>query len=236
MKTTLHKSNTRGQADYGWLHANYSFSFGNYHDPSRVHFGLLRVLNDDIVDPGMGFDLHPHDNMEIVTIPLKGALEHRDNKGGHGIINAGDVQIMSAGTGIYHSEFNHSKTEAVNLFQVWIFPKVKNIQPRYDQKSFDWLSQKNGFKTVVSPNENDDTLWINQNAVFSIGNIDKGISHSYKINFPGNGVYLMVVEGKVNVGDITLDQRDALGIEDVTEFTITATEDSRLVAIEIPMK
>ncbi len=235
MKTILHKAADRGTADYGWLHANYYFSFSQYHHPEKVHFGLLRVLNDDIIDGGGGFPTHPHDNMEIVTIPLSGALAHKDSTGGEGLIKAGDIQIMSAGTGVEHSEFNASKTESANLFQVWLFPKLRNITPRYDQRTFKIEDRLNQWQMVVSPLEEDKALWINQDARFSLTKIEAGKSISYNNGFSGNGVYLVVINGTVQVNENQLGKRDALGIWDTDHFTIIANETAELLAIEVPM-
>jgi quercetin 2,3-dioxygenase len=186
MNTVLHTANSRGHANHGWLDAHHSFSFGSWHNPERVHFGMLRVLNDDIVKAGFGFGKHPHDNMEIITIPLKGALEHKDNTGGHGVIKRNDVQVMSAGSGLEHSEFNHSKSEDVNLFQLWIFPDRKNVAPRYDQKTFDEADRINKFQTLVKPYGNDG-LWIYQNAFISVANFTATQTATYNINANGNG-------------------------------------------------
>lgn len=235
MKTLLHKATERGKADHGWLKANYYFSFSQYHNPEKVRFGLLRVLNDDSVAADSGFPTHPHDNMEIVTIPLSGALQHKDSTGGQGIIKAGDVQIMSAGSGVQHSEFNASATEAVNLFQLWVFPKQKDIEPRYDQRTFDKNERLNKWQVVVSPNEADNALWINQDARFALTTLEKGKSLSYNNAFTGNGVYLVVINGLVKVDDIVMGKRDALGIYDTDSFTVTATEDAELLAVEVPM-
>ena len=235
MKTILHKAGDRGSADYGWLKPNYYFSFAQFHNPEKVHFGLLRVLNDDFIAGGGAFGTHPHDNMEIVTIPFTGALEHKDSTGGQGIIKAGDIQIMSAGTGVQHSEANASKTEPVTLFQVWIFPKQRNIKPRYDQRSFDIKDRLNNWQVVVSPIEADKALWINQDARFSLTKLEAGKSLQYENAFKGNGVFLVNISGVVTVDDKTLQKRDALGISDSDSFTITASEDAELLAIEVPM-
>ena len=235
MKTIIHKASDRGSADYGWLKPNFYFSFGQYYNPEKVHFGMLRVLNDDFIAGGGKFQTHPHDNMEIVTIPFSGALEHRDSTGGAGLIKAGDIQIMSAGTGVEHSEANASATEPVTLFQVWVFPKVKNISPRYDQRSFDITDRINQWQVVVSPREEDGALWINQDARFSLTKLSAGNSLSYTNAFKGNGVYLVVMNGSVKINDILLGRRDALGISDTDSFSITASEDAELLAVEIPM-
>ena len=235
MKTILHKATDRGRADYGWLKPNFYFSFGQYHNPEKVHFGLLRVLNDDFIAGGGKFETHPHDNMEIVTIPFTGALQHKDSTGGQGIIQAGDVQIMSAGTGVQHSEANASATEPVTLFQIWVFPKERNITPRYDQRSFDIANRIDQWQVIVSPKEEDDALWINQDARFALTKITSGKSLSYTNAFKGNGVFLVVINGSVKVGEVALGKRDALAISDMDNFTITASEDAELLAIEIPM-
>jgi len=236
MKSILYKAADRGSADYGWLKPNYYFSFSNYHHPEKVHFGLLRVLNDDFIAGGGKFQTHPHDNMEIVTIPFTGALQHKDSTGGEGIIKAGDVQIMSAGSGVQHSEANASATEPVTLFQIWIFPKLKNITPRYDQRTFNTNDRINQWQVVVSPNEADKALWINQDARFLLTSLEAGKAINYENAFTGNGVFLVVINGSIKVDEIALGKRDALGIYDTDSFTITASEDAELLAIEVPMK
>jgi len=235
MKTILHKAADRGKGDYGWLKPNYYFSFGQYHNPKNVHFGALRVLNDDYIAGGGAFPTHPHDNMEIVTIPFTGALQHKDSTGGQGIIKAGDVQIMSAGTGVQHSEANASATDPVTLFQIWLFPKENNIKPRYDQRTFDVGERINKWQYVVSPNEADNALWINQDARFALTTLEAGKELNYTNTFNGNGVFLVVINGSVKVGDTVLGKRDALGISESDSFTITASEDAELLAIEVPM-
>ena len=235
MKTIKHKASERGTADYGWLKPNYYFSFAQFYNPQKVHFGLLRVLNDDFIAGGGSFATHPHDNMEIVTIPFTGSIEHKDSTGGHGIIQAGDIQIMSAGTGVQHSEANASKTDPVTLFQIWVFPKEKDITPRYDQRKFDIGERINQWQTVVSPIESDKALWINQDARFSLTKLEAGKELSYKNAFAGNGVFLVVIKGSVKVGDDLLGKRDALGISETDTFTVAATEDAELLAIEVPM-
>lgn len=235
MKTLLFKAKDRGSADYGWLKPNYYFSFSQYHNPQKVHFGLLRVLNDDFVAGGGAFPTHPHDNMEIVTIPFTGALKHKDSTGGQGVINAGDVQIMSAGSGIQHSEANASATDPVTLFQIWVFPKERNIKPRYDQRTFDIADRNNNWQIVVSPKEEDKALWINQDARFALTNLEAGKEITYTNAFKGNGVFLVAINGSVKVGDVELNKRDAVGISDADSFTVTASENAELLAIEIPM-
>ena len=235
MKTILFNAADRGSADYGWLKPNYYFSFGDYRNPEKVHFGLLRVLNDDFIGGGGAFPTHPHDNMEIVTIPFSGALQHKDSTGGQGVIKAGDVQIMSAGTGVQHSEANASPTDPVTLFQVWVFPKERNIKPRYDQRNFDVAERVNKWQTIVSPVEADKALWINQDAKFSLTKLEAGKTLEYINAFKGNGVFLVAINGAVKVGDINLNKRDAVGISGADNFTISATEDTELLAIEVPM-
>ncbi len=235
MKTEVYKAADRGSADYGWLKPNYYFSFSQYHNPKRIHFGLLRVLNDDFVAGGGGFPTHPHDNMEIVTIPFTGALQHKDSTGGQGVIKAGDVQIMSAGSGVQHSEFNASQTDPVTLFQIWVFPKERNITPRYDQRNFDVNERINKWQTVVSPVEADNALWINQNAKFSLTKLEAGKTIDYTNAFKNNGVFLVNISGNASVADVVLGKRDAVGISETDKFTVTATEDTELLAIEVPM-
>ena len=201
MKTTYHSADSRGFADHGWLQAKHSFSFANYYNPDRIHFGMLRVLNDDIIDPGKGFGMHPHNDMEIITIPLRGSLEHKDNMGNGSVITAGEVQVMSAGTGIMHSEFNPSPDKDINLFQIWIFPAEKGVNPRYDQKVFDQDSYKNTIVRLVDNDQDGDSLFIHQKAVISLSKPEADITLSYKNHYPGNGVYVLLIEGK-----LTLDQ------------------------------
>jgi redox-sensitive bicupin YhaK (pirin superfamily) len=236
MKSTYYAATERGHNDIGWLKANFSFSFGPYFNPDKVHFGALRVLNDDIIAGGSGFGTHPHDNMEIITIPISGALEHKDSMGSIGVINAGEVQIMSAGSGVTHSEYNHSKTEAANTLQIWLFPKERNIKPRYDQKNFNEVLKINELTTLISPDKNSaDTLWINQDATFSMGDFEPGKTIKYDVKTPGNGVYIFVIEGSVRTGDQVLNKRDALGVYDISSLTIETEAASRLLLIEVPM-
>jgi len=235
MNKIIHKADSRGYADHGWLQSFHSFSFANYHNPEKVRFGLLRVLNDDIVAPGMGFGTHPHDNMEIVTIPLKGELAHQDSTGNKEVIKAGEVQIMSAGSGLTHSEFNNSKKEFVNLFQIWVFPKEKNITPRYDQKIFNPEERKNKFQIVVSPDEKDGALWINQDAYFTLGNFDEGNLLKYEIKKNGNGVYVMITEGSAEIDGEVLSRRDAIGLSDLSSVEIKILAKSELLIIEVPI-
>jgi hypothetical protein len=236
MKKVFHPANERGHNDIGWLKANFSFSFGPYYNPAKVHFGALRVLNDDIIAGGTGFGTHPHDNMEIITIPISGALEHRDNTGGQGVISAGEVQVMSAGTGLQHSEYNHSKTEAANTLQIWLFPKEMNIAPRYDQKNFKDELKQNQLTTLVSPDKDGDALWINQDAIFSMGDFDAGQTIKYDIKIPGNGAYIFFIEGGADIDGTTLNKRDAIGVYDTSSFTIETTSPSRVLIMEVPMR
>ncbi len=235
MKKILFRASDRGTADYGWLKPNYYFSFAQYHNPEKVHFGLLRVLNDDFIAGGGVFHTHPHDNMEIVTIPFTGAIRHKDSTGGEGIIKAGDIQIMSAGSGVQHSEANASATEPTTLFQIWVFPKERNIKPRYDQRTFDITQRENQWQTVVSPLDADNALWINQDARFSLANLQGGKSLTYTNGFAQNGVFLVVINGTVEIDGQILNKRDALGIAETESFTVKASEDAELLAIEIPM-
>ncbi|MFI5218167.1 MAG: pirin family protein [Bacteroidia bacterium] len=235
MKTILHKSDTRGSADHGWLKAKHSFSFANYYNPERVHFGILRVLNDDIVAPDMGFGMHPHDNMEIITIPLKGSLQHRDSMGNTAVITHGEVQVMSAGTGITHSEFNPSKTEEVNLLQIWVFPEKRNITPRYDQKLFSKDERKNKFQLVVSPGNENGSLMVHQQTWFSLISLENNKSIEYTVRKKGNGVYAFVIEGEVTIAGIDLLKRDGLEITDADKFSITAKSNAEILLMDLPM-
>ncbi len=235
MKKTIHRADTRGYANHGWLEARHTFSFAGYYDPERVHFGMLRVLNDDIVAPARGFGMHPHDNMEIVTIPISGSLQHRDSMGSSGIIRAGEVQVMSAGTGILHSEMNPSNDEPVNLLQIWVFPKEQNIQPRYDQKAFPAEGRANKIQYLVSPDQEDGALWINQDAWFSMIDLSKGHQLSYTRHSENNGIYLFVIDGVLATSDETLNRRDAMGISNIDTVQLEATENVKLIVIEVPM-
>ncbi|MCX6246519.1 MAG: pirin family protein [Bacteroidetes bacterium] len=235
MKTIIHKAGTRGHADYGWLKTNYTFSFANYYDPRRVHFGCLRVLNDDFIEAGKGFDRHPHDNMEIVTIPLEGKLEHKDSMGNTMQILSGDVQIMSAGTGIFHSEYNPDPVHNLRLLQIWIFPKTKNITPRYDQKTYDRTARKNRWQRVVSPTEKE-AVWINQDAWFSLISLEKGKNAEYAFQNAGNGAYVFMIEGSAAVSGTQLDRRDGAGFSETGSLELTALENSEILLMEIPMQ
>ena len=234
MKTIIHKANTRGHGDYGWLNTHYTFSFANYYNPERVNFGALRVINDDIVSGGEGFGKHPHDNMEIITIPIEGELEHKDSMGHVEVIKANEVQVMTAGTGIFHSEYNHLPDKPVKLFQIWVLPEKRNLTPRYDQKFFSPDDRLNKWQRIVSPNE-EGALMVHQDAYFSRIKLEKGKTAEYTIHSNNNGMYLFVIEGKVKAVDNDLELRDGLGIWDIQSITIHANEESELLLMEIPM-
>ncbi|HEY6083573.1 MAG TPA: pirin family protein [Chitinophagaceae bacterium] len=234
-KTILHKANTRGHADHGWLNSYHSFSFANYYDPERIHFGALRVLNDDTVAGGKGFGEHPHDNMEIISIPLEGALEHRDNMGTKSVIKSGDVQVMSAGTGITHSEYNADKERQVKFLQIWVFPNKKNVKPRYQQITLNPEDRHNKLQQVVSPVAAEGEVWIHQDAWFSTANLDKGVNIPYTIKKQGNGVYVFVLKGEITVDGQPLGTRDGLGISDTDKISITAGNDAEVLLMEVPM-
>jgi redox-sensitive bicupin YhaK (pirin superfamily) len=235
MTNIFHPAPERGHVDFGWLDSYHSFSFGNWYNGEKVHFGALRVLNDDVVKGGNGFDSHPHENMEIISIPLKGTLAHKDSTGIEGILSAGDVQIMSAGSGIRHSEYNASHFDPVNFLQIWIFPKHLNIRPRHDKKSFDPAGRANHWQFVVSPRSEDGGLYINQDARLALTRLDAGTALQYDNAFDGNGVYIFVLTGSIAFGETTLSSRDGLGITGTDSFTIHALTDSELLAIEVPM-
>lgn len=238
MNTILHKAQDRGFVNHGWLQANHSFSFANWYNPEKIHFGALRVLNDDIIAPKMGFGTHPHDNMEIITIPLKGVLKHRDNMGDAWIpVIPGEVQVMSAGTGVQHSEINGSTDEHLSLFQIWIIPNKKNVQPRYDQKTFDTSKRKNVLQTLVtSIDENHEgSLKIHQDALISRIDLEKGKTFKYHLKSENHGVYVMNIHGNIAINDTFLETRDALGVTNVSNFEINSKEDSSLLFIEVPM-
>jgi len=235
MKSIYHPASERGHVNFDWLDSHHSFSFGHWYDPTRIHFGALRVLNDDIVSSGGGFGTHPHDNMEIVSIPLSGALAHKDSMGTDGIIQTGDVQIMSAGTGIRHSEFNASKTGSVNFLQVWVFPKKKNIKPRYEQKTFEEAGRLNQWQVVVSPDEKDGGVWINQDARFALAKLEAGKKLTYHPAFSDNGIYIFLIEGAAEAGGQALQKKDAVGLSGAKEYNIAAKENAFLLLIEVPM-
>ena len=235
MKKVFHPASSRGAADHGWLQAKHSFSFANYYNSERVQFGALRVLNDDIIAPGMGFGTHPHDNMEIITIPLDGTLEHKDSLDNIGVIETDEIQVMSAGSGVYHSEYNKNKDKSVSLLQIWVFPNKKNVTPRYDQKNIKDLKKVNSFYPIVTPNQNGPGMWIHQDAWFHLGEFDKETRINYNINKKGNGVYAFLIEGSVQIDGESLEKRDALGIWDTEKFELLANQNSRVLLIEVPL-
>ena len=235
MKIIVYRASDRGFADHGWLKANHSFSFANWHDSNKMQFGKLRVLNDDIIAPGKGFGTHPHENMEIVSIPLGGSLAHKDNTGHEEIIKPDEIQVMSAGTGILHSEYNASESEYASLFQVWIFPDKEGHKPRYDQKKFDPNDRKNKIQTFVSPNQTDDNLWLHQDAYFSWSDLDENQTLNYEMNSLNNGAYIILIDGIIELGEETLTRRDAIGVWEIDSIEITAKENSSFIMIEVPM-
>ena len=233
--TVLHKANTRGHADHGWLNAYHSFSFASWYNPDRVQFGTLRVLNDDTIAAGMGFGEHGHDNMEIITIPLEGDLAHKDSMGNAETIKTGDVQVMSAGTGIRHSEFNPNKDQRTKLFQIWLFPRTQNVTPRYQQITLNVAEQKNNFAQVLSPNQDDEGVWIHQDAWFHLADFDKDFSKTYTIKKEGNGMYVFVISGTITVDGQELETRDGLGITNFETLEIKASTAAKFLLMEIPM-
>lgn len=237
MKSVLHKANTRGHADHGWLNSWHTFSFAGYYDPARIHFGALRVLNDDTVAPGMGFGKHPHDNMEIISIPLEGDLEHQDDTGTHAVIRKGDVQVMSAGTGIVHSEKNKNRDQLVKFLQIWVFPNKRNVEPRYDQKFFTDADKKNRLAPILSPiDTKDGGVQIHQDAWFHLGKLDKGTEVHYDLKKKGNGVYAFLIEGDATINEIQMNRRDGLGISEADQLSIRADTDAELLLMEVPMQ
>ena len=230
-----HQADSRGRTDHGWLLSRHAFSFADYHDPERVRFGLLRVINDDIVKPAMGFGTHPHENMEIVSIPLSGSLRHQDSMGNQHIITAGEVQIMSAGSGLTHSEYNNSDRKDVNFLQIWVSPKEKDIAPRYGQQRFERADRQNRFQTLVSPDTGPDSIWINQQAWFSMAALDAGTTLTYHKHNPASGVYLFVIDGGLTANGQLLIKRDGLGLAGLDAIKLQAETDTEVLAIEVPM-
>lgn len=235
MKKVFHSADSRGSANHGWLNANHSFSFAHFYHPERMNFGALRVLNDDTIAPGKGFGTHPHDNMEIITIPLKGDLEHKDSMGNIGTIDEGEIQVMSAGTGVYHSEYNKNHDQPINLLQLWVMPKKRDVTPRYDQKSVRELKKDNAFYQVLSPNADDDGMWIHQDAWFHLGQFDRSTSTQYAIKKEGNGVYVFTIEGELEVEGHRLHERDALGVWETKEISFQIKPQSKILLVEVPM-
>lgn len=236
MKTIVHKANERGHANHGWLNAYHSFSFANWYNPEKVQFGMLRVLNDDTIAAGMGFGTHPHDNMEIITIPLEGDLAHKDSMGNGTTIKSGDIQVMSAGTGIQHSEFNPNHDQHTKLFQIWLFPKYRNVEPRYQQITLDKSLEKNDFAQILSPNPDDAGVWIHQDAWFYLSDFDADFSKKLSLKKEGNGFYIMNIEGEIEVNGEKLERRDAVGIWETNEIEIKANTAAKFLVIEIPME
>ncbi len=234
--TVLHKANSRGNANHGWLNSYHSFSFANYYNPERMHFGVLRVLNDDTVSPGMGFGTHPHDNMEIISIPLEGDLEHKDSMNNVSVIKHGDIQVMSAGTGIFHSEYNRNKDKEVKFLQIWVLPNKKSVTPRYDQITLDLKDRENKFEQILSPNANDAGVWIHQDAWFHLGKFEKNKKTDYSIKKKGNGVYVFILNGSATIENIALEKRDGLGVWDTDKITVTSNVDNtEILLMDIPM-
>jgi len=231
----LHKSDSRGHANHGWLDSHHTFSFANYYNPERMHFGVLRVLNDDRVDAGMGFGTHPHDNMEIISIPLEGDLEHKDSMGNVAVIKNGDIQVMSAGTGIQHSEYNRSKDVQTKFLQIWVFPNKKNVEPRYDQITLKKEDRLNKLQQIISPNADDEGVWIHQDAWFHLGQLEKDVELPYSMKKSGNGVYAFVLSGDVTINGQELNTRDGLGIWDTASFSIKAGSNAEVLLMEVPM-
>ncbi len=236
MKTVYHKADSRGHANHGWLNSFHTFSFANYQNPERMNFGVLRVLNDDTVSQGMGFGTHPHRDMEIISIPLEGDLEHKDSMGTTAVIRNGEIQVMSAGTGVMHSEYNKNKDEKVKFLQIWIFPNKLNVEPRYDQINIQEDEKRNDFQQILSPNKDDAGVWIHQDAWFNLAKFDIGFSKEYKIHKSGNGIYVFVLKGSAKVGNQNLATKDGLGIYDAESFVLKATSDAEILLMEVPME
>jgi len=234
--TVFHKADSRGDASHGWLHSKHTFSFANYYNPERMNFGVLRVLNDDTVAAGMGFGTHPHDNMEIISIPLSGDLEHKDSMNNVTVIKSGDIQVMSAGTGIKHSEYNKNKDSEVKFLQIWVFPNKNNVTPRYDQITLNIDDRKNKLQQILSPNSNDAGVWIHQNAWFHLANFDKGISTNYKFKSQDNGLYIFNLKGNLKVNNQSISTRDGIGIWNTNQVEITAESDAEFLLMEVPMQ
>jgi redox-sensitive bicupin YhaK (pirin superfamily) len=231
----LHKAETRGHANHGWLNSMHTFSFANYYNPERMQFGALRVLNDDTVEAGKGFGTHPHDNMEIISIPLEGDLEHKDSMGNVSVIKHGDIQVMSAGTGIFHSEYNKNKDMRVKFLQIWVFPDKKKVTPRYDQITLNLADRHNQLQQVLSPNPDDAGVWIHQNAWFHLGKFDKGFTSQYKIKGTANGVYTFILTGDITINDQPLTTRDGFGIWNTEQLSIVADTEAEFLLMEVPM-
>lgn len=234
-QTILHKADTRGKADFGWLKSFHTFSFGQHYDPQRIQFGALRVLNDDWVKGGQGFGEHPHDNMEIISIPLEGALQHEDSMQNVAVITEGEIQVMSAGTGIYHQEFNKNEDQAVQFLQIWLFPNKRNVEPRYQQLRYDDRLQTNQLTQILSPSADDDGVWIYQDAWFHIGKLEKDTKIDYTLKNNSNGLYVFVIKGDVKIDDQILNERDGFGVWETDYISITAISDTQILLMEVPM-
>lgn len=235
MKTTYHPASSRGGSHHGWLKSKHTFSFADYYDPKRVGFGALRVINDDHVEGGMGFGDHSHANMEIISIPLSGKLSHGDSMGNYGTIKSGEIQVMSAGTGVTHSEMNGDDEAPVKFLQIWVVPNKMDVTPRYQQVNLVELLQRNKFNQVLSPNPEDSGVWIHQNAWFSVGEFDQGVTTTYSLQSPLNGVYVFVISGSVVINGHTLEPRDGLGITDTKHFTMDVLQDAQVLVMDVPM-
>lgn len=234
--TVIHKADSRGKADHGWLLSQHTFSFANYYNPERMHFGVLRVLNDDRVEAGRGFGTHPHDNMEIISIPLEGDLEHKDSMGNTAVIKSGDIQVMSAGTGIMHSEFNKNSDQLVKFLQIWVYPKKRNVAPRYGQITLDKIQRHNTFQQIISPNADDEGVWIHQDAWFHLGTFDQGKEVNYQIRKKGNGVYAFIIKGSAEIEGQLVEERDGFGVWDIKDLNIKAAqENTEILLMEVPM-
>jgi len=235
MKSVIHRANTRGNANHGWLNSNHTFSFANYYNPERMNFGVLRVLNDDIVAPGRGFGKHPHDNMEIISIPLSGDLQHQDSMGNTTVIKQGDIQVMSAGTGVQHSEYNKNKDQEVKFLQIWLFPNKKGVSPRYDQITLDTDCMQDEFAQILSPNQDDAGVWIHQEAYFHMGEFTREKKVNYTLKNPENGLYVFVLEGDLTANETKLSKRDGYGVWDTKSVDFTTSKDSKILLMEVPM-
>lgn len=235
MRTVIHEAKSRGHANHGWLETYHTFSFANYYNPDRIHFGSLRVLNDDSIAGGGGFGMHPHDNMEIITIPLSGDLEHRDNMGNVAVISKGEIQVMSAGTGLFHSEYNKNKNIDATLLQIWVFPREKNLNPRYSQVKISDISKKDSLFQIVSPEKNDDGAWINQDAWFHLGDFSGGVKETYNLKGKKSGVYVFVIDGKIKVEGIEMNKRDGIGFYEVEKLEIESIDESYFLLMEVPV-
>lgn len=236
MKSTIYKADSRGLADHGWLKSYHTFSFANYYNPERMNFGALRVLNDDTVSQGMGFGTHPHRDMEIISIPLEGDLEHKDSMGTTAVIRKGEIQVMSAGTGVMHSEYNKNVDEPVKFLQIWVVPNKMGVKPRYDQIDIEQNATPNEFQQILSPSPQDEGVWIHQDAWFNLAKFSKGNTRKYTLNKEGNGVFVFVLKGSAKIGDIELFERDAVGLEFLKDFELEALSDSEILLMEVPMQ